>query len=275
VAPRFIAAVLLICVPYVPSRGDSAEPQPVAAAFDLLPTKHMVIMVRINGKGPYRMIFDTGAPLSLVNSRVAKATGLTSATGALPGLSLFGPLDQTKIKELEIGDLRASDVPVVVMDHPTVELVSRILGPVEGIIGFPFFARYRMTLDYQAKQLTFVPNGFQPTDILQALLASLMGREKPVAVRLAPPALWGLVPEKEQDDERSGVTIKQVLQGGAAARAGVQAGDRLLTLDDYWTDTVHDCYAAASQISPGNTVKVVIERNSRKMVLSVTPAAGL
>ena len=45
----------------------------------------------------------------------------------------------------------------MVMDHPTVEAISKTVGPIDGIVGFPFFARYRMTLDYQAKKLTFVP----------------------------------------------------------------------------------------------------------------------
>ena len=32
----------------------------------------MVVNVKINGKGPYRLIFDTGAPFTLINNKIAK-----------------------------------------------------------------------------------------------------------------------------------------------------------------------------------------------------------
>src|SRR5207248_32345 len=130
--------------------------------FDTLITKHIVVQIKINGKGPFRVIFDTGAPINLINTKTAKASGLLGKNAPSSGFSLFGPPPTTKIKDLEIGNLKADYVPVLVMDHPTVELVSKILGPVEGIIGFPFFARYKLTLDYQAKEMTLVPNGFEP-----------------------------------------------------------------------------------------------------------------
>jgi S1-C subfamily serine protease len=161
------------------------------------------------------------------------------------------------------------------MDHPTVEVLSQALGPVEGILGFPFFARYKMTLDYQAGRLTFAPGSFQPTDILQSLAATLLAREKPVAKLLAPAALWGFSVDKKPDDERAGVAIKDVLLGGAAAKAGLRAGDRLLSLDGRWTDSVEDCYTAASYVKPGMEVRILIERQGTETGLTVKPLAGI
>jgi hypothetical protein len=269
-----LIAGLLLSLFAPPLRADSRELKALVAPFDLLPTKHMVVMVKINGKGPYRMIFDTGAPVSLLNSKIAKTTGVQSKNNALSGFSLFGQMDQAKIKKLEIGDLKAEFVPVIVMDHPTVEVVSKILGPIEGILGFPFFARYKMTLDYQAKKMTFVSNGFEPTDILQALMVSLMAHDKPSATVLAPAGLWGLVLHKENKDEEPGLTIREVFAESSAARAGLQAGDRLLVLDDYWTDSLADCYLAASHVKPGTEAKVLIERKGRKIEFIVKPQAG-
>jgi hypothetical protein len=258
-----------------PARADKAEIKPVAVKFELLTTKHMVLQIKINGKGPYRVIFDTGAPVTLINTKTAKESGLITKKTPQPAFSLFGPVVQTNIQKLEIGDLKAESVPVIVMDHPTVKVISEVLGPVEGIVGFPFFARYRMTLDYQAKELTFVPSGFVPTDILQSLLMALMARDKPAPTILAPAALWGFVVDKDKDDETPGVTIKKVLPASAAARAGLQIGDRLLTLDDRWTDSVNDCYTAAGYVRPGTEVKVVVRREGKEKELLVTPQAGL
>jgi membrane-associated protease RseP (regulator of RpoE activity) len=258
-----------------PLKAETRAAEPVTVPFELLLTKHMVIQVTINGKGPYPVIFDTGAPVSLINSKTARATGLLSKDAPQPLFSLFGPAAQTTIRTLDIAGLKAQSVPVIVMDHPTVEVLSKALGPVEGIIGFPFFARYKMTLDYQAKRLTFAPSGFEPTDILQTLVDTLLTREKPANKLLAPAALWGFTVDKKHDDDRSGVSIQQVLPGGAAAKAGLQAGDRLLSLDGRWTDSVADCYAAAGYVKAGTVVGIVVEREGKEMELTVKPLPGL
>jgi hypothetical protein len=269
------AALLVLCFLAAPLLADTSENKPISVPFDLLITKHIVIKIKINGQGPYAVIFDTGAPVSLINTKTAKAAGLLSKDAPKPAFNLFGSAAQTRIKSLEIGDLKAELVPVIVMDHPTVDVISDLLGPVEGIIGFPFFARYKMTLDYQAKQLTFAPGTFEPTDILQTLMVALMARDKPETKVLAPPALWGFRVDKQTPDDRDGVTIQEVLVESAAAKAGLRAGDRLLTLDDRWTDTVDDCYWAAIHVKPGTETKVRVRRAGKEMELTLKPEAGL
>src|SRR4051812_47216981 len=135
-----------------------AEPKPVVVPFELLTSRHMAVQVKINGKGPYRLVFDTGAPMNLINTKIAKASGVLGDKAKKPALGLFGAMGQHQMKTLEIGGAKLANVPTVVMDHPTVAAISEVLGPIDGIIGFPFFARYRMTVDYQKKELTLVPN---------------------------------------------------------------------------------------------------------------------
>jgi membrane-associated protease RseP (regulator of RpoE activity) len=255
--------------------ADKPSAEPVKVPFDLLITKHMVVNIKINGKGPYRVIFDTGAPISLLSTKAAKAAGVIDKNGGNSAFSLFGPVSQNEIKSFELGDLKAKAVPVVVMDHPTVKIISEILGPIEGIIGFPFFARYKMTLDYKAKEMTFVPNGFVPTDVIQAMMNAVMSAQNPTPKYVGPTGMWGILLEKKDGDDEFGVTIKEVLAGSAAAKAGLQSGDRLLTLDDRWTDTLTDCYLAASFVKAGTEVEVAVKRNGKDMTVMVKPLAGL
>src|SRR5262249_18421566 len=138
-------AIVVLFLIAAPLCADSPERKPVTVPFDLLITKHMVLKVKINGKGPFRVIFDTAAPVSLLNAKTAKAAGVLGKDSKQPAFSLFGPVAPSKIQTLEIGALKAEGVPVIVMDHPTVGVISSLLGPIEGIIGFPFFARYKMT----------------------------------------------------------------------------------------------------------------------------------
>lgn len=276
---RFLSAILLgAALVFCPaSRADAPAPKPVAVPFEMLITRHIAVRIKVNGKGPYRVIFDTGAPISLISSKVAKEAGLASGGGtSLFSLgSLFGGVTPTKAKTLGIGDLEAKDVPVIIMDHPTVGVLASVLGPIEGIVGFPFFARYRMTLDYQAKELTFTPNGYEPKDVLDMMMKSVVGQGIPEPRRLSPTGLWGLKVAKEQGDEEAGVKITEVAKDGPAARAGLQAGDRLLVLDDRWTDSVNDCYAAASSAPVDVEVVVLVRRDGVDKEIKVKPVKGL
>src|SRR6185437_7484273 len=245
--------------------------------FELLRSGHMAVMIKVNGKGPYRVIFDTGAPINLLNNKLAKEVGLLkdAPTSTLPFLGTIG---EAKVKELEVGTEKTTDQFAIVMDHPLVELMSKKLGPLYGIVGFPFFARYKMTIDYQAQTLTFVPNGFKPPNVMRSMektMVQLMlgGSQTPKV--LSPAGQWGLVAHKEAADEEAGVVIKKVLAGGAAATAGIKPGDRLLTIDGRWTDTLADLYEVASHLKAGVAVPVSIQRDGKAMELKVKPRAGL
>src|SRR5262249_3393687 len=134
---------LLVLVAAPCLRADDVKAKPVTVPFELLKSGHMAVMVKIEGKGPYRMIFDTRAPTLLLNTKVAKEAGLVGKEKK-PGFGLFAMPEQVKAKELIVGDVKAENVPAIVMDHPTVGALAEALGPLEGIIGLPFFARYQM-----------------------------------------------------------------------------------------------------------------------------------
>jgi membrane-associated protease RseP (regulator of RpoE activity) len=275
---RFLPVLALICMPAV-VRADApskVETGPVTVPFELLKSGHMTVQVKVNGKGPYRLIFDTGAPITLVNNKIAKEAGLLKGMQQ-PLFSFFGNMGEVKIKELQVGGQKANDVATIVMDHPTVEAISQVFGPIDGIVGFPFFARFKMTLDYKAKTLTFVPNGFKPPDVMQAIITALStgvtGASDGPKV-LSPAAQWGMLVHKDSDDESDGVPVTDVLPGSAAAAAGMKTGDRLLTLDGRWTDTIGDLYTAAGYVQAGKSAVVVVKRGSKEVSLKVKPTAG-
>src|SRR5262249_40584041 len=152
-------------------------------------------------------IFDTGAPTNLLNNKVAKESGITTKK---PLFSLF-PANE-KIKTLQIGDLKVENVGTMVFDHPTVSLIDKHFGPIEGLVGFPFFARFKMTIDYQKKEMTFVPSKFEPPDAVKNLEKNLEkmlrgGKQKTV---LAPAGHWGFKVGKDSKDAEAGVDVKEV-----------------------------------------------------------------
>ncbi len=272
-------AVVTVLVPAHLSAQEQAsvlkEGSVLKASFDTLKTQHMVVDVKINGKGPYRLIFDTGAPVTLINNKVAKEAGVFPKDFKRPPFAFFGSMGQFTIQSLEIGNVKAEKMPTMVMDHPTVSAISAALGPIEGIVGFSFFAKYRMTIDYQKKEMTFVPVDFQPKDMMEVVMKSVMMRDPSAKKVVAPAGQWGFRVGKAAKDEQPGVNVEQVHAHTPAARAGLQAGDRLLTLDGRWTDSVADCYAAASSVAPGTEARLVVRRQGKEMALTVVVQSGI
>src|SRR5262245_25739848 len=165
----FALAALLVPTLRADDKKNDAEPKRVVVPFEMLDSGHMGVKVKVNGKGPYLLIFDTGAPIALVNNKLAKDSGMTKGL-AKPALTLFGSLGEAKIKTLEVGGAKAEDVPTIIMDHPTVEQIAKYLKKdIHGIVGFPFFARFKMTIDYKAKTMTLEPSGYKPPDVMKAM----------------------------------------------------------------------------------------------------------
>jgi hypothetical protein len=245
--------------------------------FELIKTQHMVVNIKVNGKGPYRLVFDTGAPDSLISNKVAKEANVFPKDFKKPLLAMFGSMGQMKIRELELGDLKADNISCMVLDHPTVAAIAKFVGPIEGILGFTFYARYKMSIDYEKKLITFEPNTYEPGDVMKAMMSRFTA---PESVRnapriLAPAGLLGIRVEKAKDDEEAGVTVKDVMADSPAAAAGFQKGDRLLTLNGRWTDSVTDCYLASGQLRLGDPAIAQVLRDGKKVKLKVTLRSGL
>src|SRR5918995_528956 len=133
-------AGLVLCLSDRPTPAAGADaPGKATVKFEMLPSNHMVVRARINGKGPYRLVFDLGAPITLLSNRAGEASGVVKADA--PRSFLFSMRGEAEVKSLEIGDLTARDVPVIVFDHPTVKALGGFFrGRLDGILGYTFFA---------------------------------------------------------------------------------------------------------------------------------------
>jgi len=264
------------------ARADDAAPKPVIVPFQLLDTGHFIVKTTLNGKGPYLLIFDTGAPTMLINNRIAKDSGVMKKNAPKPFFAPFGSSGEFKIDKLKVGDVEAEGIMAMVLDHPTVETFStafakKLGAPVDGIVGFPFFARYRMTVDYQKKEMTFVPNGYEPINLVESLTKSLMSGSSTINLPkvVGPQGIWGFSVAKDAEDEEAGVTVTEVMQNTPAAKAGLKVGDRILTLGARWTDNLADCHQAAGFVKVGQSAELVLQRDGKEMRLKIAPMRGL
>ena len=151
----------VIAIDYPCRRVDLAAPvpdMPPTATLAVAPIRPLLLLTaRVNGRGPYRLAFDTGAGTTLISPAVAREAGV--ATG--PPLALAGAGGseagaRSDGAAIALGDAPARRTPVVVA--ALVERVAREAGaPIDGIAGTGLFAGGRVVLDYPGRRLWLLP----------------------------------------------------------------------------------------------------------------------
>ena len=270
----FLLTIPLVALVPLVAQQPPPPPKTATVPFTMLPSNHMVVEAKLNGKGPYRFIFDLGAPITILSNRAAEASGAVKADA--PKSFFMGQRGEANIEKLEMSGMTADDVPVIVLDHPLIKAFSDIFHkPIDGIIGYTFWARYRTSIDYKDLKMTFTPVDFKVRNLMKDLPAQLAGPKVAKTFVVAPHGLWGINLGKPAGIESPGMPITKVLPGSPAALAGLQVGDILTSVDGRWTTSLPDTYRAAESVEPEKPVTVVVLRDGKEVTLTVTPKEGI
>src|ERR1700733_32660 len=104
--------------------------------------------VRINGRGPFRLVLDTGASSSGVTAMVALALGLRITDS--PPVMLRGVTGEATVPTIKVDTLSVGDLAV---DSPLLPIVPDALGGAEGILGSEGLKNKRIFIDFQHDQI--------------------------------------------------------------------------------------------------------------------------
>jgi hypothetical protein len=104
--------------------------------------------VLIDGKGPYRLVLDTGANRSAITARAAESLGIPPApdgSKVILGFTGSATVPTIHVNSLEVGDLQIgpADMPVL----------ADVFGGAEGVLGNEGLADKRVTADFTRDQL--------------------------------------------------------------------------------------------------------------------------
>jgi hypothetical protein len=99
--------------------------------------------VLINGRGPFRLVLDTGASSSVVTAMVALALG--AQTDQTPQVMLQGVTGEAAVPTIRADTLTVGDLAV---DSPLLAIVPDALGGAEGILGSEGLKNKRILIDF-------------------------------------------------------------------------------------------------------------------------------
>ncbi len=281
--------------PEAPHEGrDPQIGQSFRVPYRLTDTNHFLVRVRINGKGPFNFLVDSGAPALFVATETAAKIGLKPVKGEF--WTLIDRLDLEGGARL-LGIKGRVDDPFQLVGMNALGLPG---ASIDGILGFTILARFRLEIDPSQDSMTWTRLDHSPPDppipprgdgdrppaeiqIMNALgplakgLAFLMGKQ-PEEVR-SPRGFLGLEWAESQraPSGQSTVRITRVLDGSPASRADIHAGDRLVRAHGQAVPSLKAARAALAAIQPGDSIELILRRgggNEKERDVTVTITAG-
>ena len=118
----------------------------------------MTVEVRVNGRGPFRFLVDSGADSSVVSQRIARELQLPTGTPAmLHSMTASSLVSRVLVDELSFGQSRIRNLEVPA-------LLERDLGG-EGMVGIDALVEQRLMLDFE-KRVIKVEDARTPAKML-------------------------------------------------------------------------------------------------------------
>lgn len=248
--------------------AESSDEHPVP--YRLTDTKHILIRAKINGKGPYNFILDTGSPALFLSTDLARKLGIEADKRGWASFNRF---------ELE-GGLVVDKARGRIDDPYQIEGMNKSgLAGVElhGIIGYNILARYRLIIDLSQDKMLWQPldaeiplpdiSGKTTVDALGGMVKGMDGPrvERSVVLR----GFLGV-----ELAEKGGVTVTSVLDGGPAS-GQLKSGDRITHIHAKPIKTLAEAHRLIAPWSDGDEVEMTVVRDGEKHSVRVKLGKGL
>jgi len=287
-SPWLLAVLALLVGPALVYAGDPPKVKDAGKTyqipFRLTDSGHLMVRVKINGKGPFNFIVDTGAPLVYVSEAVAKKLGMAAEK---KGLTTFDKL------ELEGGPVHTSFKGLIETPFQLKGMNAIGLAGVElhGILGYALLAHYKMQIDLTRDKmawtkLDFVPVAPQPLglkgdelDGLENLGKMLVAQAKLLGLKgPAAPMLRGFL-GIELGEKDKAVVIQSILEQSPAAVAGLRKGDTVTGVHIggklHMATSLADTLKLLAGTSAGQQLRFTVQRDNESKEIAVTAGEGL
>jgi predicted aspartyl protease len=157
-------AILMLLVPFPQSQAMDGGKSPARESTDAAPlyarpvdldqAGRVLAEVKINGRGPYRFILDTGANRSALSPLVAEELGLV-AVGA-SSVIVHGVTGSATLPIVDVANLQVGDVVLESIRMPV--LPASVLADADGILGVDGLQRAHIDVNFVTESVTVRPS---------------------------------------------------------------------------------------------------------------------
>jgi hypothetical protein len=247
--------------------------------YRLTDTQHVLVRAKINGKGPFNFILDTGAPALFVATSVGKQLGIEADESGWATFKTF---------EIEGGVVLRNakgriETPFQLEGMNGLGLAG---APLHGMIGYNVLAQFRLGFDFTKDKMTWTELDFQPGIPLGIRAQGGAGGLDALGTIMK--FLGGLIGKKpepewafrgflgiELADREGGVEVTAVLADSPAAKAGLRLGDRIRSFQGKEVRTCADVTRLASALTSGKPARFKAIRGAETKEFNVKLGEGL
>jgi hypothetical protein len=123
-----------------------------AASIRFTPGERIMVEARVNGRGPVRLLLDTGADRTLISPRALADAGVSTrgaVKGQITGVAGNAEAEGVTVDTLEVQDARVSRLVVISYDMQRPGY--------DGLLGRDFLEQFTVTIDSASGTVTLRP----------------------------------------------------------------------------------------------------------------------
>lgn len=283
---KFLAGGLIAFLAFS-ARSQAQElvppPREVKTTFEvpykLTGTQHVMVRVKLNGKGPFNFILDTGAPALIISETIATKTKakLDDKNWADFKLEIEGGVVLPEARGLSTDMFQLKGMNA--LGVAGVEL--------HGVLGYNILAQFRIQYDFTTDKLVWTKLDFAPPKMvgigkkgdsqggleamgdMMKMLAPLLGLKPNFEVK--PRGYLGVL----LGEDKEAMTVRAILPGSPAEKAGLKVGDQIVGVGKRDTDSVDELMKQVNRLAEGEKLTLKVKQGSDTRTLNIELGKGL
>lgn len=247
--------------------------------YKLTGTQHVMVRVKLNGKGPFNFILDTGAPALIISETIA-----TKAKAKLDDKN-WGDFKLEVEGGVVLPEARGLSTDMFQLKGMNALGVAGV--ELHGVLGYNILAQFRIQYDFTADKLIWTKLDFSPPKMVgigkkgdsQGGLEAMGDMMKMVA------PLLGLKPNFEVKprgylgvllgEDKEAMTVRAILPGSPAEKAGLKVGDRIVGVGKRDTDSVDELMKQVNRLTEGEKLTLKVKQGEDTRTLNIELGKGL
>lgn len=249
--------------------------------YRLSDVKHVVIRVKINGKGPFNFIVDTGAPAVYLGNEIAKKLGIEPKEEGF-----WETFDAIEVE----GGLKINKLKVRVEEPFQLVGINKMNAAgmrYHGVMGYAVLAQFQIEYDFTEPHMKWTRLDWKPpppvgmgslsagaSANMKAMVGLSMFATSLMPKKVDPTLVYRGLMGIELTDKDGKLLISSVLPNTPASRAELKPDDQIITCNGKTVNTTAELQKLAATIGSDKEVTFEISRGGEKQTIKLTTSRG-